>query len=203
LSWNGEVEHYKKKIEQDPENPWLYRDLARTMFKNGEYGETIEYVGKASMLDPHYCGDFFYSGISKIQLSAEEEAIQDLDEAIGLYPEYGAAYFYRGRAKQLLYRYEEAIADYDKAIELMPKEPGLYYNRGLAESELGQYPKAIASFERAIELGFENRELVLDEIDVAESKLEGGCGCSAVGSSSINTVADQSLLSLLMTVLFD
>ncbi|MFA4974410.1 MAG: tetratricopeptide repeat protein [bacterium] len=115
-----------------------------------------------------------------------EDALKDNDKAIELNPNSAIDYNNRGDAKFRLKRYKEALADFEKALKLDPNFAEAYYNRANTERKLGKYKEAIKDRQRALEL---NPSL--------------SCLCDTVGSTGSASPSNPSLLSLLLTVIFD
>ena len=87
--------------------------------------------------------------------TAEEKAIEDLNEAIRINPRYVQAFWLRG----LSYRYnsrpgslDKAIADLSEAIRLCPGDAIFYETRGECYVRNGDYDKAFEDFSHWINL---------------------------------------------------
>ncbi len=130
----------------------------------------------------------FYSnrGIAKRQLGRYEEAIRDYDKAIELNQDHATAYNNRGMTYGMMERYEDAINDFDRAIELDPNMWEAYDGRALTNRKLGSYKEAFRDRKRALEI---NPSL--------------SCLCNTVGTTGNSSPSDPSLLSLLLTVIFE
>jgi tetratricopeptide (TPR) repeat protein len=208
----GAIEDFDKVVEMNQEDYGVYLHRGVAHLKLKDYRDAMEDINKAMELnpdasDPYYCRGRIkeYDGWGDQVYGNPSAAIEDYSRAIELNPNDDLYYFSRGNAKVKLSRYEEAIRDYDKAIELNPKNSSFYIRRGDTKIEIGKHSEAIKDFEHVSASGEFHQDHMAARVglDRAQTALEGGCGCNAVGNSGIATAADRSLLSLLMTVLFD
>ncbi|MFA4974413.1 MAG: tetratricopeptide repeat protein [bacterium] len=180
------ITDYNTAIELDPNNAAAYDNRGNAELDLKRYEEAIRDYDTAIELDPNDPEAYYNRGNAKLDFKIYEEAIDDYDTAIDLNPNYAKAYMNRGNAKGELGRYEEAIDDYDKAIKLDRHYAIAYHNRAIAEQRLGRDKEAIRDRERVLKL-----------------KSSPSCLCNAVGQAGNSSASDPSLLSLLLTVIFE
>ena len=113
-------EYYDKAIKLDPQDPYNYYNLARTMFKNNLYHKAIENYKKAISLldnDPGMYND--------LALAYSEERRYDLAEAnltkaIELNKDYVDPYYHLGIVYILTNKNDKAKIMFSKVLELEP-----------------------------------------------------------------------------------
>ncbi|MCM8784303.1 MAG: hypothetical protein NC818_05995 [Candidatus Omnitrophica bacterium] len=92
-------------------------------------------------------------GVSKVNASDRQEAINDFTRAIRFYPDFALAYYNRAVSQANLGLDREAISDYYRAIELNPCFALAYLGRGLMRYyALHQKEEALADFREALRL---------------------------------------------------
>lgn len=147
-----------------------YRKEGFDYLKSGRYGEAVESLNKAIIIDPDDDYLFFCRGRATNEAQEYEKAISDYCKAIELNPNVVYYYGWRGKAYQALNDFEKAISDYSKAIELDPKDANSYYCRGFLYYKIGEYDLAITEYQKVMMLD-SHREDVQDIIALLKKKL--------------------------------
>jgi len=121
---NDQIEYYQKGIEQDPENPENYYQLADLYLQLEEYEKVLELCEEGVVLAPNSAG--FYDLMAR-------------------------AYFYNGEAEQAEPLYLKAL-EFSPDLYLAHRHLGFYYREnGEDEKSNASFQKALKSAERNYE----------------------------------------------------
>lgn len=166
-----------------------------TCYKNGDWGEAIEYYNKALDLNPRMTLAFHNRGLAHFANNSFGFAINDFSSALNLDPNNPVVYYNRGLAYYINNDLELAIDNFNKALELDPGDIFAYYIRGDAYSEKGEYDLAIQDYSMALDLNPDDAGayyyrgvawLFLSEWEYAESDLVNAINMGADIKSDFN-----------------
>jgi tetratricopeptide (TPR) repeat protein len=158
------LELLKKKVEQEPENPLAWLELARQLhepFHKNE--EALGYLKRALTLDPKLGAANFLAGVVCLDMGLDQEALSCLDGCQGG-EEYAIEREHaRGDALHNLGRLEEAQSAYKMGLQLAGHDPQMESKLGYVQARLGEQ----AGFQRmqdaiaALPLGAELHERLI------------------------------------------
>ncbi len=140
-------------------------------------------------------------GVRKKDSGRLLDAIADFDASIFLNKRYAMAFSSRGSAYKDLGQYEEAIADLNRALALNPNDADNYLARADAKSALGMHDEAAKDYLRSIKASRANEASRAKLFEKAPE--QNSCLCNTVGSTGNNFPSNQSLLSLLLSLVFE
>ncbi len=158
LNQNDQIEEaiaaYTEAIKLNLEDPVIYRMLAASQLKFGDYTGGIASYQKAIDLNSQQ-PFWVYKGLGD-SLSKQErfnEAIAAYTEAIKLRPEDPAVYRMLAASQLKFGDYTGVIASSQKAIDLNPQQPfWVYKGLGDALSKQERFDQAKAAYQKAMEL---------------------------------------------------
>ena len=142
----GAISDFKKVIEQNPDYPGIYSELAYVELFDKNLAAMRAYLDLATQKNPDDVRIYTTWALSKISQLNYEGAIKDYNKAIELSPNDSNLYLRRGYAKSYIHKYREAIKDYDKAIELDPNNHSAYEKRAEAHNVMLRGGKAKKDF---------------------------------------------------------
>ena len=99
----------------------------------------LEYLRKATAINPHSAAACWHMGIALADLRRPEEAVASFDRALELQPDYVEALVNRGNLLQELRRPEDALRSFSRAVELRPGFAIAHYNEGLCRLQIGDF----------------------------------------------------------------
>lgn len=91
-------------------------------------------------------------GLSLINLSKYEQAIECFDKAINVDPRNSGAWSNKGNALRLIGRNREAMGCYNNAIKINPSNARAWSNKGFLLSTLGQLDDSLQCLHRALDI---------------------------------------------------
>lgn len=134
---------WKKALEKNPEDKYIYGFLGAAYYNLKEYRSAIENLNKAIELNPENSEAYYNRGGTYLKLGQFERAMQSFDRAIELDPK--AIDVYKGIA--LAYHksksYENAIDNYNKVIDLDPNDTESYLSISEIKIFVGDYSEAL------------------------------------------------------------
>ena len=159
--FNESIEIFKKVIELDPNNQFLYNARAYNgigccYYSLEDCQESLKWFNLAIEKDPNV--KFYYQNKAKslIKLCQYEQAIQCYEKSISLSGssnsnENGDDYYCKGYCQHKLQLYTEAVKSFESA--LWKNENAMILNaKGNSHKALREYDKALICFTRAVEL---------------------------------------------------
>ncbi|MFA4974412.1 MAG: tetratricopeptide repeat protein [bacterium] len=193
---------------------------------NMDYGESYsdEFVTAYLNIDPQSKADgvflrnlgyddllsLFYQnrGMAKKDSGRILDAIADFDESIRFNKRYAIAFSSRGSTYKDLGRHEEAIADLNTALALNPNDADSYIDRADIKEALGMRDEAAKDYLKSIKAFSANeasRAKLFENTSeqTHETSKPYSCLCNTVGQPGNSSPSDPSLLSLILTVIFD
>ncbi|MDP4209949.1 MAG: tetratricopeptide repeat protein [Bacteroidota bacterium] len=145
-------------ILHQPQNPEFY--YARGLLNNstGKYARALLDFEKVISLNANFnsFGINFNRGISFLNLSLLDNAIEAFNKAIGFDPQSATAYHSRGLANYQMENYKESIDDFIKSDELNPNNPVTYYNLGMTYLKMNDKGNACFYFHKSCRLNNTN-----------------------------------------------
>jgi tetratricopeptide (TPR) repeat protein len=123
-----------------------------SFFKQGRYGEAVEYFAKVAVRFPESAEARYNLGVSELRGGKTDEAIADLEKTVELKPDLTDAYFALGECYFSKGENEKAIRTFSRTLEIKGQDAKSYYNLGIVYYKLGKVDEAISSFEKSIEL---------------------------------------------------
>lgn len=144
---------YQNAILAYPEYPVAHLELGNSFYHMGKPDLAMEYIGKASSLQPGNATAYFNMGVICYDRGDYGKAIHYLEKAIQTDPQYADAYVSLG----LAYKFhgagdpKKAAQCYAKAIAINPKDASAYNNIGSIYYDMKGYGEAIPYFQKAIQ----------------------------------------------------
>ncbi len=147
-------------------------------------------------------------GMAKKDSGRILDAIADFDESIRFNKRYAIAFSSRGSTYKDLGRHEEAIADLNTALALNPNDADSYIDRADIKEALGMRDEAAKDYLRSIKAFSANeasRAKLFENTSeqTHETSKPYSCLCNTVGSAGNSSPSNQSLLSLLSSIVFE
>ena len=156
LHKKGEVHEaiklYLKAVPDFANNSKLLFLLGTANLQINNFEVSVDYLKKASLLDPNNIGIYNNLGGALQNLKKYEESIDVFKKLLSLNPKFAEAYNNIGNCYFLLNNYEEAIKNFKISIELNPKNFVAYLNIGNVYKNLKFFEKAITNYKKSIEL---------------------------------------------------
>jgi tetratricopeptide (TPR) repeat protein len=129
-----------------------YYTRGEALYKQQQYDQAIDNLGKAITLNPNYSYSYLYRGLCYYAKQQYDLAIQDYNKVLAQTPADTYTYNARGNAYYAKQQYDLAIQDYNKAVSLNPNDPYTYTVRGLAYYGKQAYEPAIQDYTKAISM---------------------------------------------------
>ena len=133
------LELLRKKVEQEPDNPLAWLELARQLhepFRKNE--ESLSCLKRALVLEPKLGAANFLAGVVYLDMRLDQEALSSLDRCRGN-DEYAAEREHsRGDALHNLGKLKEAQTAYKKGLQLAGHDPQMESKLGYVEVRLGE-----------------------------------------------------------------
>lgn len=150
------VEHYRRALRADNENPAIRLSLATSLIKSDKITEAVKELKAVSKLDPQAVEPrallaLIYSSQDKQELaSAEYEAA--LQNAVKLEPGNTEIYKNLGLVYLSQRKFKEAQNTYKLLLDLAPDDGQAHFYLGSVYEELKDRQSAVKEFEKALEL---------------------------------------------------
>ncbi|MFH1384475.1 MAG: tetratricopeptide repeat protein [Candidatus Omnitrophota bacterium] len=138
----------KTKIQEDPDNPRTYYDLAAQYFELECLDEAKHYYLAALQCDQEYYRALCDLGIIYVKEEKYEEALKLFDKTIAINPHYITAYTGLGLVYEALARIDDAIAIFEKAVSIDAHNVNVCKNLGLIYYKRNEYVKALECFRK-------------------------------------------------------
>ena len=116
--WEGAVSSFKKALQLDPGNAYIYIRYSATLANVGRYKEALPLADKAIELDPVSISSLHNLGWTNLLASNFEKSVEAFDELLELHPTYAWGYIKRGYGLVKLKQFDKAIANAQKAESL-------------------------------------------------------------------------------------
>ncbi|MFZ2960465.1 MAG: tetratricopeptide repeat protein [Candidatus Ozemobacteraceae bacterium] len=140
------------KLESDPKNPDLCKEIGNRLFHLQRYEQAIEFYQKAIDIDPRFHKALYNLGNTYYKLDQFEKAVHYWHEAIEVKPDFDHAHFNLGYHYYHKGFLREAANELQKAAQINPKTPDTHHYLGLCFHQMNQLQKAIEEFRMAIQL---------------------------------------------------
>jgi glycosyltransferase involved in cell wall biosynthesis len=156
----------EKQIQDEPESPKPYYELAKIHSSRKEYPKAIELFRKSISLLGNTKGLLIHKlvfldiGEACFKSGDYRNAVLYLDKAIEHEPGNCGPYFYKALVLHGENNVEEAELMYKKSIELGIKDPIAYGNLGNIELKKGDYRSALSLLSISVELGNPKKEAI-------------------------------------------
>jgi len=166
------IEAYKKAIEIDPKNPYLYFELGKLQFQEKKYEEARESFNKALVLWPQFYPAKIQLALIDEQEGNEKSAIFILENLAKEYPNDPEVLFQLGRLYYNHGKTDKAIETLEKAIAISPFYSNARFVLASAYERRGDLNKALEHLKIVESLNPDNKT-VKDKIKEIETKLKG------------------------------
>jgi tetratricopeptide (TPR) repeat protein len=181
----------EQKVDDNSEKGFIYSQLGRTQFYQGEYKEAISFCEKAldiykntppsnhsDLAKCHNILGVVYNNVGEYSkaLSSHVKALEIRQQSLPLnHPSLAMSYSSIGNMYSNMGEYSKALSSHEKALEirqqsLPPNHPDLaksYNNIGNAYGGMGEYKKALSSYEKALDI--QQQSLPSNHPDLAAS----------------------------------
>ena len=128
----------QKKVEQEPDNPLAWLELARQLhepFRKNE--DALSCLKRAIKLEPKLGAAHFLAGVVCLDMGLDQEALSCLDQCQGNDEYVVEREHSRGDALHNLGRLQEAQAAYKKGLQLAGHDPQMESKLGYVQVRLG------------------------------------------------------------------
>ncbi|MCX7704828.1 MAG: DUF6483 family protein [bacterium] len=167
------LSYYKKSLEANPDNSFIYSKIARTLIRQGKYDEAEKMLLKALSKNQKEAENYLYLGLTYYYLKSYEKAIVFLEKGLKIkeYPSYrmilSDLYATTGQ-------YEKAFNSYKVLIDTFPSNFLLYYNSGLILEKLNRNDEAENYFRTSIKLqpAFSKSYIALGSINEEKNNIK-------------------------------
>ena len=116
--WKGAVESYKKALQLDPGNAYIYIRYSATLADVGRYKEALPLADKAVELDPVSISSLHNLGWTNLVAGNFQKSVDAFTKVLELHPTFTWGYIKRAYDYVYLHEYNKAIADAEKAETL-------------------------------------------------------------------------------------
>jgi tetratricopeptide (TPR) repeat protein len=158
LEYSSKIRKQKEKIEKNPSEALLWKELAIFYEIVGEFTKALEAHSRAIELNPTNAElwtekgiTFFKKFLQDDDSKNEEDAIKCFNKALELNDKYAPAWAYKANLLMTLPKYEEALKSFEKALEIQEKA-SYWEGRAFCLFHLQRTDEAFASWDKAIEL---------------------------------------------------
>jgi serine/threonine protein kinase/Flp pilus assembly protein TadD len=129
----------QQAVRQQPQNFWLWANLALCQEALGNDVQAIACYGTCTALRPDFAPLYYHRGVAHLRRQEYALAVADLDQALRLRPDWGEALVQRALALAPQGRLPDAIADLTRALELDSKSPAtrLWFLRARLREQAG------------------------------------------------------------------
>lgn len=149
----GAADAFKEGIEQDPQNPDIYYNLALSLLRQQKYEEAILYFSKAiEVAGPGQIAVQSHAHLGHIYFSKgnNEMAADHLNHAVTLAPDNGKYRYNLGVVYLRLRKQREALQEFEKALTTGSNDAAVLRGLARAFEDLGHVSLAIQSLEKAL-----------------------------------------------------
>jgi predicted GH43/DUF377 family glycosyl hydrolase/tetratricopeptide (TPR) repeat protein len=140
---------FAKMFDLPPESAGSYLLTARMLFRREFEPVALDYVQKATTLDPKLPLAHFLSGEIHLFQSQVPEAIKDFEQELALNPGHAPTYYRLGDAYSRLQKFDEAERILQRSIWLDPTSTGPYILMGKVLEKKGEPELAVRALQRA------------------------------------------------------
>ncbi|MEZ4331583.1 MAG: tetratricopeptide repeat protein [Myxococcota bacterium] len=162
LSWAGKTEDAARAARRalevlgdDAECDFVLAELATL---RGETDRAIEYLERATRLDPTWAKAHNNLGVERMRIGRLEAALLAYDEALRHDPDHVAARFNRANALRRLGRLAEAAEAFVSVVERAADDGDAWFNLARTYEEMGLRGEALGAMRRVVELDPGDRE---------------------------------------------
>lgn len=166
------INSYKKAIDIDPKNPYLYLEIGKIQLGQNKLDEAEESFKKCLEIDPEFVLAKVQMALVLEQRGKSKEAITKLEEIINQYPANIDANFHLGRLYYNQDQIDEAIDRFTITLSLSPYHINARFALALAYEKKGEYQKALEQLQIVNQLN-PNNDLVREKIEAIKSKIGG------------------------------
>ena len=146
------AEQYRRAIEENPSDWWLYWNCAEFLTKTGgDPAVVLKYYRRLEQMIPHYAQLHERLGVCQGTLGQVDEAIESCRKSVALDPYHSYARFHLGLAYQIKGNMEKASKQYKAAIRLAPENGPAWNNLGGILSKKGDVAEAIEIYRKSLE----------------------------------------------------
>jgi len=138
----------------DPEAGFAqsYYRYGKYYFEEGNWGEAIKYLAKATEYEPSYAPPYRLLGICYEELDLPHSALDAFEMAVALDPEDPANNYNLGAAFNRRGRSDEAVFYLHRAVEAVPDRADYWRELGLAYTAVQEYTSARTAYKRSLEI---------------------------------------------------
>ncbi|MBI4482071.1 MAG: tetratricopeptide repeat protein [Acidobacteria bacterium] len=147
------VAEFKKALELDAQQAYVWANLADTYAKAQRYPEALEAFNKAIELQPNEAAFHQNLGSVYARMGKQAEAEAAFKKAAEMNPGGAAQNWYNMGATYVnAGKTQEAVAAFQKAIELDPKYAKAYYQLGVSLIGTNKIPEGVQTLKKFVEL---------------------------------------------------
>lgn len=148
--WQDSVGYYEYMIEQAPDQPKLYNNLAKVYADRGRYGQAVGLYEQAVEIDPGYALARYNLGMALMKTGDYAAAAIQLEKALPVYEQDAELHYRLGYAYSRLERPGEAISQYEKALVLNPELSEVHNNLAALLSGRNRPEEALEHLRQAV-----------------------------------------------------
>ena len=146
------IEHYRRVIEIDPDQPQGYYNIGRIYLLQGDYARAREWFERALQQDPEYAEAHSNLARAFAGLGDRPAAVRHFGEVVRLRPSDALAHYDLAVELAESGDVDAALPRFETATRLGPDIPQLHYAYSLALQQAGRRNEARAAHERYQEL---------------------------------------------------
>jgi len=136
------MEYWNRALQINPEQPNVYKSMALSYMKKGQFDDAVAQFKKALEIQPELADVYVNIGHSLMMSGRPKEAVEALQKEIKISPNADFAYFLLGQAHLQQKEYQKAQEYYEAAIKINPRYSNAYYGLASACAKLGDRDKA-------------------------------------------------------------
>ncbi|WP_428770099.1 tetratricopeptide repeat protein [Treponema sp. HNW] len=186
----------------EPENDMAWSYLAKLSGEARDYEKALEYIQKATALNPDDYHHQLDAGSYYLGLEKPNEAEKAWTKAIKIEPDYFLAYTYRGGLRDEQGKYESALDDYRNVIRCNPKYYYAYESVAMLAWRIENWEEALQGFVKASEMNPENTSYKL-MISACYRKMNNSAANKEYLSKAMRNMDKQSLDYLMLRLYYD
>lgn len=148
------IEQFKKALEKDPNQAFVWANLGDTYAKNKQLNEAIDAFRKAIELKPDEAAFHQNLGLLYARAQKPKEAEEEFKKAEAINPTTAAQnYFNLGAVLANSGKTEEAVKAFENAVRVDPNYAEAYFQLGTAQLGANKIDDAIKNMKKYLEIG--------------------------------------------------
>ena len=156
------LQHQQAAAELKPQNASYHQSVARTLFADRKYEESLAAFEQAIKLAPKNPDYLVDCGVVLNTMDRHEEALAKLEQALELDPRHLTGLFNSGKILHNRSQFKKAAGFFRRVLEVDPNHESAVLNLAKCEREFGQFEESEKLFKRYLELTGNEKVVLLN-----------------------------------------